>query len=87
MLHITRTDEEVRTTLRLAGRLTITEIPALDEACRACVAARRALVLNLAEVRYVDAAGAAVLHALRERSIEITGCSPFVRELLQEEVS
>jgi anti-anti-sigma factor len=87
MLRITRTDHEDHTTLRLAGRLTTAEIPALDEACRGCLAERRLLVLELAEVRYMDVAGAAVLRALRERSIEITGCSPFVRELLQEEVS
>ena len=87
MLHITRTDYDDHTTLRLAGRITGLEVPALDDAWRACVAGQRRVVLDLAEIRYVDAAGAALLRALRERPIEVTGCSPFVRELLQEEGS
>jgi ABC-type transporter Mla MlaB component len=85
MLRITRTDRDDTTTLLLEGRLTRSEREALDEACAACLADRRALVIDLAGIGFVDAAGVAALLAWRERSIELTGCSPFVRELLQGE--
>jgi anti-anti-sigma regulatory factor len=85
MLRITRRDAHCGTTLELEGRLTSGELTALDEAWRACVSARRRVVIDLAGVRFVDAAGAAVLRALRQGPIELTGCSPFVRELLEED--
>lgn len=88
MLHITRTDDrDDGTTLRLAGRLTEAEAPALEAAWRACVAERRRVVLDLAEIRYVDGAGVALLRALRRSPSDVTGCSGFVRELLQEKTS
>lgn len=85
MLRITRTDHEDTTTLLLEGRLTRQERSALDEVCAACLFDRRALVLDLAGIGFVDAAGAAALRAWRARRIELTGCSPYVRELLQGE--
>jgi ABC-type transporter Mla MlaB component len=85
MLRITRTDREDRTTLRLEGRLTRRERAALDEACSACLADRRAVVIDLAGVGFVDAAGAAALLAWRERRMQLSGCSAFVHELLQGE--
>jgi ABC-type transporter Mla MlaB component len=85
MLKITRTDEdEDRTTLRLEGRLGGEALLEFDATWRACVAERRHVVLDLAGVRFVDAAGAALLRALRETSVQITGCSAFVQELLKE---
>jgi ABC-type transporter Mla MlaB component len=88
MLHITRTDDrDDLTTLRLAGRLTEFEVPALEEAWDACVAERRRVVLDLAEIQYVDGAGVALLRALRKGPFDVTGCSGFVRELLQEKSS
>lgn len=85
MLRITRQDQPGETTLQLEGRITQSELVELDEAWRACVSLDRRVVIDLAGVRFVDAAGAAVLRALRQGPIELTGCSPFVRELLQEE--
>ena len=85
MLRITRQDQAGETTLQLEGRITHSELAELDEAWRSCVSCERRVVIDLAGVRYVDAAGAAVLRALRQGPIEVTGCSPFVRELLEEE--
>jgi anti-anti-sigma regulatory factor len=85
MLRITRQDNPSETTLQLEGRLTSGELVALDEAWRSCVSSSRRIVIDLAGVRFVDAAGAAVLRALRQEAIELTGCSPFVRELLEED--
>jgi anti-anti-sigma regulatory factor len=86
MLRITRTDDEhgEGTRLRLEGRLTAGALSALDSAWRRCLAERRAVVIDLAGVRFVDGAGASWLRALRAGAA-ITGCSPFVRELLEEE--
>ncbi|HSJ98832.1 MAG TPA: STAS domain-containing protein [Myxococcota bacterium] len=86
MLRITRTDREGTTTLLLEGRLTRRERTALDEACADCIADRGAVVIDLAGIGFVDAAGAAALRAWRERRVELTGCSPYVRELLQGEL-
>jgi ABC-type transporter Mla MlaB component len=86
MLRITREDQSSATTLRLEGRITRTELAELDQAWRSCVSDERRVVIDLAGVRFVDASGAAVLRALRQGPIEVTGCSPFVRELLEEDV-
>jgi anti-anti-sigma regulatory factor len=86
MLRITRKETRGETTLHLEGRLTSGELTAFDEAWRSSVSADRRVVIDLAGVRFVDAAGAAVLRALRQGPIEVTGCSPFVRELLEEYV-
>jgi anti-anti-sigma regulatory factor len=86
MLRITRQDEPSKVTLQLEGSITAGEIPSLDSAWRSCVSTERSVVIDLAGVRFVDAAGAAVLRALRQGRIEVTGCSPFVRELLGEDV-
>jgi anti-anti-sigma regulatory factor len=86
MLRITRADEdEGRTTLRLEGRLTATELDAFDLACGACRDERRLLRLDLGGVRFVDGAAARALRALAASPVELTGCSPFVAELLKED--
>ena len=83
MLRITRTDRDDATTLLLEGRLTRSEQAALDEACAACNGDGRRVVLDLAGIGFVDAAGASALRLWRERRVLLTGCSPFVRELLE----
>jgi ABC-type transporter Mla MlaB component len=83
MLRITRTDDAQRTTLVLEGRLTRSERTALDEACAECARDRRAIVIDLAGIGFVDATGAAALRSWRERSVQLTRCSAYVRELLE----
>ena len=83
MLRITRTDDAHRTTLVLEGRLTRSERTALDEACAECTRDRRTLVIDLAGIGFVDAAGADALRTWRERSARLTRCSAYVRELLE----
>jgi hypothetical protein len=62
-------------------------MPALEEAWRACVAERRRVALDLAEIRYVEGAGATLVRALQVGPFGVTGCAGFVRELLQEKTS
>lgn len=83
MLRITRTDDAQHTTLVLEGRLTRSERTALDEACAACARDRRALVIDLGGIGFVDASGAAALRTWRERNARLTRCSAYVRELLE----
>jgi anti-anti-sigma regulatory factor len=85
MLRITRTEfDHELTTLRLEGRVTHAEIGALDLACQEGIEGGRRLVLDLVGVSFVDGAGAVALSDLRRRRVELTGCSPFVSELLRE---
>lgn len=84
MLRITRENEQEAVTLRLEGRVTRRELGALDEAVHGCPPGAPCVVIDLAGVRFVDAAGAVVLRALRREPVVIRGGSPFVRELLEE---
>lgn len=85
MLRITRQDEPSKTTLQREGRVTVGELMSLDEDWRSYGSPHRRVGIDLAGVRFVDAAGAAVLRAVRQGPVEIVGCSPSVRELLEEE--
>lgn len=70
-------------TLLLEGRLTRSERQALDAACAECADGGRPVVIDLAGVGFVDAAGAAALRAWQERRFQLTRCSAYVRELLE----
>jgi hypothetical protein len=80
MFRITRCDDAGTPVLRLEGRLTSAEIPLLEESL---AAARGAVTLDLAGVRWLDARAAARLHALRAEGALLTACSPFVERLLE----
>jgi ABC-type transporter Mla MlaB component len=79
MLRISRSHDE---TLRLEGRLTRYEVGLLRETLRAGPNGTRAV--DLADLAFVDEAGAAVLSDLRSRGLELRGGSAYVRQLLQE---
>ena len=78
MLRISRDADAVR----LEGRLTRYEVGLLREALRGAPNGARAV--DLADLAFVDDAGAAALTDLRSRGLELRGGSPFVRQLLQE---
>jgi hypothetical protein len=79
MLRISRRDDE--SPLRLEGRLTRYEVALLRETLRS---ARAPHALELADLAFVDEAGAAALRDLRARGVTLRGGSPFVRLLLGE---
>jgi ABC-type transporter Mla MlaB component len=86
MLKITRSDlDSTRTALRLEGRVTKANLSELERARMECQQEGRQLVLDLAGVSFVDRGGVAALHELRRDGTVLTGCSPFVSELLKEE--
>ena len=83
MLRITRINgEEASPLLRLEGRLTRAELGVLDEflAAQSLSGAR----LDLAALRFADAAGVARLRSLLARGAVIAACSPFIDHLLSE---
>lgn len=85
MLRITTSPgKSRRTAFRLEGRLTSAELDVLD----ACIGARRParIALDLGELRWVDAAGLARLSALIAAGARVAACSPYVDQLLTEEL-
>lgn len=86
LIRITRIDAGDSTTLQLEGRLTAEDLALLDESWRACMHEKRRVTIDLAGVRFVDEAGAAMLRALRHEPVTLQSCSPFVRALLEAPV-
>jgi len=85
VLKITRSDRDsIQTTLRLEGRVTQADLSELERTCKESQREGRRLVLDLAGVSFVGREGVAALNRMRHDGIIITGCSPFVGELLKE---
>lgn len=78
MLRITR-DDDARV-IRLEGELTAHTLPLIEESL--ALQAPAGLRVDLEGVRWIDAAAAARLLALREAGAALTGCTPFVARLL-----
>ncbi len=82
MLRITRSDRGcAAVSIKLEGKLLE---PWVDEV-RHLFAARDGAPfprLDLAELIFVDAAGARLLHDLVRRGVQIESCAPYVAELL-----
>jgi ABC-type transporter Mla MlaB component len=79
MLRITRHPDGAATLLRLEGVLRegwLDEVSAQVQLARAGAASR--LKLDLTDVTFVDAAGAALLRDLMGEHAQIVGCSGFV---------
>lgn len=82
MLRITHRPDR---SLHLEGRLTRYEVGLLRETLRASATGLR--LVDLADLAFVDEAGAAALTDLRSRGLELRGGSAFVRQLLEEVAS
>src|SRR5207245_10965725 len=83
MMRITRvpgTDGVAR--LSIEGRLAGVEVTELTTSCEAYLGSRHPLLLDLSGVTFVDAHGLGLLHAVAQRGAVLTGCSPFLREML-----
>ena len=84
MMRITRvagTDGVAR--LHIEGRLAGVEVSELAASCEAYLAARLPLLLDLSGVTFVDAEGLRLLQAAGRRGAALTGCSPFLGEMLR----
>ena len=83
MVRITRvagTDGVAR--LHIEGRLTGDGVKELAASCEAYLAARHPLLLDVGDVTFVDREGLDLLEAVVRRGAVLTGCSPFLREML-----
>jgi anti-anti-sigma regulatory factor len=74
-------DEAV--TLRLEGQVRGPWVEALRKACEQLLATGSGLILDLAEVSFIDLDGVALCHGLRDRHVAFVRCSPFVAEQLK----
>lgn len=81
MLRMTRTDAGGTLQIKLEGALRGEWVDELQKVCQTDSRGRR-IVLDLADVTYVDAAGRSLLSALLGRGIVFSACSGFVAELL-----
>lgn len=70
--------------LRLEGRVAGPWVMELWKACEKVLGEGQALALDLAEVSFLDSAGVTLLTQVRSRGVELTECSPFVKEQLKE---
>src|SRR5881397_683798 len=85
MMRITRvpgTDGVAR--LHIEGRLTGDGVKELAASCEAYLAVRHPLLLDVADVTFVDREGLDLLEAVVRRGAALRGCSPFLDELLRD---
>jgi anti-anti-sigma regulatory factor len=71
-------------TLRLEGQVRGPWVEALSKASEQVLATGSELILDLTEVSFIDMAGIALCHRLRDRNVAFLHCSPFVAEQLKE---
>ena len=69
--------------LRLEGRLSGPWVGELGEACEKVLSVGNTLVLNLAEVSFLDRVGIDLLTSIQARGVELADCSMFVTEQLK----
>ena len=69
--------------LRLEGRISGPWVSELGEACQKVLSVGKTLVLNLAEVTFLDVDGIELLMSIQTRGVELAECSMFVTEQLK----
>ncbi len=82
VLRITSTKTSTAGTLKVEGRLAGQWVDELSRAAAAALGDTPSVVLNLADVTFVDAAGVALLRELRARGFALADCSTFVSGLI-----
>ncbi len=69
--------------LRLEGRIVGPWVTELRQACEHSLGLGRGLVLQLADVEFMDSEGVALLTALRTRGVSFAAAPPFIAEQLK----
>jgi len=70
--------------LHIEGRLSADGVTELGACCEAYLAARHPLLLDLTDVTFIASDGVDLLNRVVRRGGALTGCSPFLREMLRE---
>jgi anti-anti-sigma regulatory factor len=83
VLKITANSTTTCVTLKLEGKLLEPWLGDLREAHERAQAIGQALLLDLADVSFIDAAGERAVSAMLRDGVTLVGCSSFVAELLQ----
>ncbi|NUQ61054.1 MAG: hypothetical protein HUU20_01110 [Pirellulales bacterium] len=85
MLRVTTIRNGSQVILRLEGRLLAPWLDEFRSACARADAGSELMALDLADLTYVDEAGARLLRRLVDQGVPICACSAFVAELLREQ--
>jgi anti-anti-sigma regulatory factor len=87
VLRLTRTAESRnRIVLKAEGRIVAEWVSVLEDECRELATRDRRVVLDLADVSYLDGRAVKLIRTLTAGRVSIVNCSPLVEELLAEEV-
>lgn len=84
MLKISGSSVPGRATLQLAGRLAGEWVDELKTASNSARARHKQLILDFADVVFVDRDGAALVRSLVDQGITLINCSPFIAEQLKQ---
>jgi len=79
-VRITKTIDELRTVLRIDGRLRSEDV---EELARVFRSVQGATVLDLSELKWADRDGVEILRELVALGAEVRGASPYVALLLE----
>ena len=84
MLKISRSSVPRQVTLRLAGRLAGEWVGELKRECAVMHAEHGHVVLDFADVIFVDRAGSTLVRSLLDEGISLINCSSFITEQLKQ---
>jgi anti-anti-sigma regulatory factor len=87
MLRLTRTAHSPDSVvIKAEGQIVAEWVSVLEDECRDLARRDRQVVLDLANVSYLDARAVKLIRALAAGPVSIVNCSPLVEELLVEEM-
>lgn len=87
MLRLTRTAQSPRrVVIKAEGQIVAEWVSVLEDECRDLAGRDRQVVLDLANVSYLDGRAVKLIRALAAGPVSIVNCSPLVEELLAEEM-
>lgn len=88
MLRLTRTSRlPHEVVLKVEGQIVAEWVGLLEQECLELLGAGRRVLLDLADVSYLDRRAVRLLQDLAARSVGIINCPPLVDELLREDAS
>lgn len=84
MLKISESSVPGQATLHLAGRVAGEWVGELKKTCGMMRAEHGNVILDFADVVFVDRTGAALIRSLLDEGISLINCSPFITEQLKQ---